>query len=376
MAEDSDQERTEEPTQKRLTDARRQGQIPRSRELGTLLVLLTGAVAISMFKGMMAQGLWDTMTGDFRLDRGDLFDPEAPLGHLTRDFWTAGKILMPVLALCVLAALISPLGLGGWNFTTENLMPKLERLSPIQGLGRMVSAQALAEALKAVLKVALVGLMTAGLFLHYQDQLLNLPRQPLLPAAVHALDIIMACTVWLSASLLLVAAVDVPFQLWSHKRKLRMSRQELKDEYRDTEGKPEVKSRIRGLQMEMSRRRMMEAVPTADVVVTNPSHFAVALKYDQNQMSAPRVVAKGTDLIAAQIRNLAIGAKIPLLAAPSLARALYYSTDIDKEIPAGLYLAVAQVLAYVYQLKAARLYGGDIPVAPSDFKVPEEFLRD
>ncbi|HYE36793.1 flagellar biosynthesis protein FlhB [Methylocaldum sp.] len=375
MAEESDQERTEDPTSKRLSDARKKGQIPRSRELNTLVLLLTGSVAMFAFGGGMVQSLWNVMEGDFRLSRRDLFDPAAPIAHLGRDLLAAGQLLLPILGLTVLAALAAPMVLGGWNFSGENLMPKLEKLNPMTGLARMVSMQAFAEVVKSVLKFLLIGFVTAGLLMAYFDDLIGLSRQSLFPAVDKTAHLIITSMFWLCASLGLIAILDVPFQLWSYKRQLKMTRQEVKDEMRDLEGKPEVKSRIRSLQMELARRRMMDEVPKADVIVTNPTHYAVALKYDQASMKAPRVVAKGADLVAAQIRNLAVGARVPLLSAPPLARALYASTDLGREIPAGLYFAVAQVLAYVYQLKAARVFGGDIPTPPTEFEVPEEFLR-
>lgn len=374
MAADSDQERTEDPTGKRLSDARKKGQIPRSRELNTLVLLLTGSVAIFVFGGSIAQRLWQIMENDFRLSRRDLFDPTAPVAHLGRDLLAAGQVLLPILGLAVLAALAAPAALGGWNFSTENFVPKPEKLNPLKGLARMISVQALAELVKSVLKFLLIGFVSAGLLMSYFDDLIALGRQPLLPAANRAVQLIMAFVFWLCASLGLIAVIDVPFQLWNHKRQLKMTRQEVKDEMRDLEGKPEVKSRIRSLQMALAQRRMMDEVPKADVIVTNPTHYAVALKYDQASMRAPRVVAKGADLMAAQIRSLAVGAGVPLLSAPPLARALYGSTELGREIPAGLYFAVAQVLAYVYQLKAARVYGGDIPTPPTEFKIPEEFL--
>ncbi|QSA97637.1 flagellar biosynthesis protein FlhB [Methylococcus sp. EFPC2] len=376
MAEDSDQERTEEPSAKRLSEAREKGQIPRSRELNTLAMLLSGSVAMFMFGSYIVQTLWKLMEGDFRLSRHDLLNPSAIGEHLLRDFWATGKLLGPFLALTVLVALAAPLSLGGWNFSSEAFEPKLEKLDPLKGLARMVSPQALIELVKALLKFLLIGGVTALLFRHYFYDFLHLSRQGLEPATARAVELIMWCLLFLCGSLALIAAIDAPFQWWNWKRQLRMTKQEIRDEARDLEGKPEVKSRIRSLQMEYARRRMMEEVPKADVVVTNPTHYAVALKYDQGRMGAPRVVAKGADLIAAQIRNLAVGAGVPLLAAPPLARALYFSTDVEKEIPAGLYLAVAQVLAYVYQLKAARQYGGDIPVPPEDLEVPDEFLRE
>jgi flagellar biosynthetic protein FlhB len=375
MAEESDQERTEDPTSKRLSEARKKGQIPRSRELNTLVLLLTGSAAIFAFGGGIVQSLWQVMEGDFRLSRRDLFDPAVPIAHLGRDLLAAGEVLLPILGLVVLAALSAPMMLGGWNFSGENLLPKLEKLDPMKGLTRMVSMQALVEVVKSVLKFLLIGLVTAGLLMSYFDDFIGLGRQPLFPAANQTAHLIMTFVFWLCASLGLIAILDVPFQLWNYKRQLKMTRQEVKDEMREVEGKPEVKGRIRSLQMELARRRMMDEVPKADVIVTNPTHYAVALKYDQASMKAPRVVAKGADLVAAQIRNLAVGAGVPLLSAPPLARALYASTELGREIPAGLYFAVAQVLAYVYQLKAARVYGGDIPTPPTDLKVPEEFLR-
>lgn len=376
MAEDSDQERTEDPSAKRLSEAREKGQVPRSRELNTLAMLLSGSVAMFVFGDHIVQTLRQMMEGDFRLSRRDVLDPAAIGEHLLSDFWATGRLLAPFLALMVLVALAAPLSLGGWNFSNEGFAPKLEKLSPLKGLARMFSAQALSELVKALLKFILIGGVTALLFRHYFHDFLSLSRQSLEPATTRAIELIMWCLLYLCASLAFIAAIDAPFQWWNWMRQLRMTKQEVRDEMRDMEGKPEVKSRIRSLQMEYARRRMMEEVPKADVVVTNPTHYAVALKYDQGRMGAPRVIAKGADLVAAQIRNLAVGAGVPLLAAPPLARALYFSTDIEKEIPAGLYLAVAQVLAYVYQLKAARQYGGDIPLPPENLEVPEEFLRD
>jgi flagellar biosynthetic protein FlhB len=376
MAEDSQQERTEEPTAKRLSEAREKGQIPRSRELNTLAMLLAGSLAMFVFGEFILQDLWHLMEGDFRLNRHDIFDHQAIEEHFFHDFVVAGKLLSPFLGLMVLVALAAPLSLGGWNFSSESFKPHWDKLDPLKGLARMFSVQALSELVKALLKFVLIAAVTAGLFMHYFHDFLGLSQQTLLPASQKAGHLTMVCLLFLCASLGLIAAIDVPFQLWNYKRQLRMTRQEIRDEMRDLEGKPEVKSRIRSLQMEYARKRMMEEVPKADVVVTNPTHYAVALKYNQKTMGAPQVVAKGADLIAAQIRNLATGAGVPLLSAPPLARALYFSTDLEKEIPPGLYLAVAQVLAYVFQLKAARQYGADIPVPPSDLEVPEEFLRE
>ena len=375
MAENSDQERTEDPTAKRLSEAREKGQIPRSRELNTLAMLLSGSVALYVFGDYLMRLMQRLMVGDLRLQRKELFDLDVMQQHILDDCITAGKMLGPFLGLMVLVALAAPLSLGGWNFSNDAFMPHWDKLDPRKGLARMFSPQALNELLKALLKFVLIGGVTALLFMRYVDDFHGLSQQALAPALHQAGRLIMDCLLYLCGSLVLIAAIDVPFQLWSYKRQLRMTRQEVRDEMRDIEGKPEVKSRIRSLQMEYARRRMMEEVPKADVVVTNPTHYAVALKYDQQSMGAPRVVAKGADLIAAQIRNLATGAGVTLVAAPPLTRALYHATDLGKEIPQGLYLAVAQVLAYVYQLKAARRYGGAVPVPPQDLPVPDEFAQ-
>jgi flagellar biosynthesis protein FlhB len=226
------------------------------------------------------------------------------------------------------------------------------------------------------LKFLLVFAVAIFLFKKFVNELVGLGSEPIEQAIFHGIQIISFSFLILSASLILVVIVDVPYQLWDHSKKLKMSLQEIKDEMKESEGSPEVKGRMRRMQMEMSQNRMMSEVPKADVIVTNPSHFAVALKYDQHSASAPKLVAKGVDLMAAQIRNIAIKADVPLLASPPLARALYYATDLNKEIPQGLYLAVAQVLAYVYQLKSARQHHWDEPLPPRDIRVPEEFKQD
>ncbi len=374
MAEESDQERTEEPTERRLTQARERGQIPRSRELNTVVVLLSGVAALMIFGHSMMENFREIFEWDLRISRRDLLDPQAPLSHFSHDLKMAGKMLAPILGITTLAALLAPALIGGWNFAASNLQPKFDKLNPMTGLARMVSVQALVELIKGILKIILIGFVTYALMRLHFDDMRNLITFPMLPAALEATNLVMTTIMWLCSSLALVAAVDVPFQLWNHKRQLKMTLQEIKDEMRDSEGKPEVKGRIRNLQYEMSQRRMMEQVPGADVVLTNPTHYAVALKYDQNAMNAPRLVAKGGDLIAAQIRNTALGAGVPLLSSPTLTRAIYFSTPLDREIPAGLYIAVAQILAYIYQLKLSRTEGMDQPKPPTDLEIPEEFM--
>lgn len=378
MSEDTQQERTEDPTSKRLSEARKRGQIPRSKELNSFVLVMGGAIALSMFGGFVLEQLWTLVTTDFQLGRRDIFELASVKEHLLKDVFIATKMLAPFLGLMVVLALASPLAVGGWNFSHEAYQPKWDKLDPLKGIARMVSPQALAELVKAFLKFALIAAVTAWLFMRYFDEFMALSQQGTRPALAHSIELITTCVLYLCGSLALIAAIDVPFQLWNYKRQLMMTRQEVRDEMRDIEGKPEVKGRIRQLQMAYARRRMMEEVPKADVVVTNPTHYAVALKYDQAAMRAPRVIAKGSDLVASQIRTIAQGAKVPLMQSPPLARAIYFSTELDQEIPAGLYLAVAQILAYVYQLKTVQQYGGakPTPPKPEDLPIPEDLRKE
>lgn len=375
MAEDSDQEKTEQPTGKRLADARKKGQIARSRELNTFVMLMTSAVLLLTWGEHMGNGLIDMMKAQFQLERAVIFDPASPALYFKQTMIDGVLLIAPFAAAMVAAAIIAPLALGGWVFSWEALAPKLEKLDPIKGLARLFAVRGLVEMLKALLKFLLVFMVAVVLFRFFLKELVGLSVEPMAQSVTHALRIIGLCFLLLSASLILIVMIDVPYQLWDHNKKLKMTLQEIKDEMKESEGSPEVKGRMRRMQMEMAQNRMMTEVPKADVIVTNPSHYAVALKYDQHANGAPRLVAKGVDLIAAQIRNLAIGADVPLVASPPLARALYYSTDLDKEIPQGLYLAVAQVLAYVYQLKTARQNHWDEPLPPGDIKVPDEFKQ-
>lgn len=376
MSDQSDQEKTEEPTGKRLEDARKKGQIARSRELNTVVMLMAGSFALLML-GARIGGSWlDMMRRYFRLNRATIFDPAAPAVYFKQALLDSALSLAPFVGIMVVAAIAAPLALSGWIFNWDAIAPKPEKLNPIPGLARMFSMHGLIELVKALLKFLLIFAVALMLYNRYADNLMALAGQPVEQAIDRGVHIIAVCFLVLSASLIAVAALDVPYQLWEHTKKLKMTLQEIKDEMKETEGSPEVKGRIRRLQMEMARNRMMAEVPKADVIITNPSHYAVALKYDQNTGNAPTLIAKGVDLMAAQIRNAAIGANVPLLASPPLARALYYATDLNKEIPQGLYLAVAQVLAYVYQLRTARQSRTAEPAPPTHIKVPDEFRQE
>jgi len=375
MAEDSGQDKSEEPTEKRLTDARKKGQIPRSKELNTFMALMTAAVMLLFVGDSIAKGLARLMQQQFSLSREAIYDPASPVIYFEQVLLDGILLIVPLVIPLVVVALLTPMMMGGWNFTMESMAPKFSKMNPFSGLKRMFGIQGIVELLKAVVKIALVFFVAGTLFNTYFDQFMGLSALSLNSAVTKAVDIIMFSFLILSSTLILVVAIDVPYQLWNTMRQLKMTKQEVKDESKEQEGNPEVKGKIRQKQMEMSQQRMADDVPKADVIVTNPAHYAVALQYDPMGSGAPTVVAKGIDLIAAHIRNIAIAEDIPLVAAPPLARALFYSTEQGEEIPQGLFLAVAQVLAYVFQLKTATENGTEKPTPPRDLKVPEDFRQ-
>ncbi|MFU8789579.1 MAG: flagellar biosynthesis protein FlhB [Methylobacter sp.] len=374
MAENDD--KTEEPTGKRLADSKKKGQIARSRELNTVAMLMASATFLMMQGQKIGEGLIELMRTQFQLTRAVIFDPASPALHFKQTMIDGLMLLIPFFALMVFVAIVAPISMGGWVFSWEAIAFKASKMNPITGFGRIFSVRGLVELFKAMLKIGLVFMVSTFLYRAFIGELLGLDAEPIDEAIHHALTLISICILILSSSLILVAMIDVPYQLWDHSTKLKMSKQEIKDEHKESEGSPEVKGRQRRAQMDLAQSRMMAEVPKADVIVTNPSHYAIALRYDQASNSAPKLVAKGVDLIAAQIRNIAIAADVPLVASPQLARALYYSTEIDREIPQGLYLAVAQILAYVYQLKATQKSDWRPPVPPEDIDVPNEFKRD
>ncbi|RHW23177.1 flagellar biosynthesis protein FlhB [Pseudomonas jilinensis] len=373
---DSSQERTEEPTAKRLKDARDKGQIPRSKELNTLAVVIVAALGLLMLGPGMAQRLMDVMVYNFAFEREALYVTDSMGWHLMASLDQGLRSLGPLFLMLLFAALGGPILLGGWLLSAKSMAPKFERLNPIAGLKRMFSLKALVELLKALAKF-LVVLTVALLVLNLRrEDLLSMANEPLPIAIVHAGWVLGTSLLLLACSLIVIAAVDIPFQLWDNKKKLRMTKQEIKDEFKDTEGKPEVKSRIRQLQREMAERRMMSEVPKADVVITNPTHYAVALKYDPLNSGAPVLVAKGADFLAQKIREIAQEHDVVVLESPPLARAVFHSTELEQEIPAGLYLAVAQVLAYVFQLRQYRAGQGKRPGPIPEPKIPDDLRRD
>lgn len=354
MAEEKDfQERTEQATPKRREDARRRGQVARSRELNITAVLLAGALMLMATQAQIGGAMEQLMRAGLDVAPGALDDPRT----MTRALADAGldtlAAFAPLLIALALAAIGGALVIGGWVFSPEHFAPKWNRLDPVQGLKRIVSLRGFVEVGKALAKGFLIGGFALGYLLWTRDSVTVLGLEPLRAALGDASSLIATTLAVCSLGMLVVALADAPFQVWSHNRELRMTRQEIREELKESEGRPEVRSRIRSLQQQVANRRMLREVPRADVVVTNPTHFAVALRYEDGRMRAPVVLARGVDHMAARIRDIATANRVPLFEAPLLARALYWNTRLNQEIPAPLYLAVAQVLTYVYRLRAA-----------------------
>ncbi|WP_415886925.1 flagellar biosynthesis protein FlhB [Neptuniibacter sp. QD37_6] len=378
MAEDSGQEKTEDPTPKRIKEAREKGDVPRSKELATTLVLMAAVFSVIIFGAQLANSMLGVMESNFILDRAAVFDTNKMLAHFGASAKESLMGLAGVFGVLLIAALVGPIALGGWNFSGQSIVPKGSRIDPLAGLKRMFSLKSLIELFKAIAKFSLVGGFAILILWTIRGDLLALATFEPRPAIDAALDIIIWVFMALSAVLILVAVVDVPYQLYDYTEKMKMTLQEVKDELKNTEGKPEVKGRIRQLQREIAQRQMMQSVPEADVVITNPTHYSVALKYESEGRGAPILVAKGADFVALKIREIAEEHDIPILSAPPLARAIYNSTEIDDEIPSGLYMAVAQVLAYVFQLKRYKEREAERPsgLQVDQLPIPEEFKDD
>ena len=351
MAETEQSERTEDPSQRRLQQARERGNVPRSRELTNFATMIAGSVSLLAMSSSLTESLMLVMRQGMSIDSRDLNDPYRMPALLGLACVRALEALLPLFGALIVLVLLASIALGGWNVSTQALVPDFSRLSPLAGIKRVFGLQGVSEMGKALLKVLVVGGVCAGVVSWLFVDVLHLSSMAPRAAIGHAAGLMARAFVWLCAALVAIAAVDVPLQLFQYKRSLKMSRQELREELKDTDGRPEVKSRIRQVQQQMARRRMMQQVPDADVVIVNPTHFAVALKYDPRKMRAPRVLAKGVDLVAQNIRRIAEENKVPVFESPKLARALYRSTDLNAEIPTALYMAVAQVLSYIFKIK-------------------------
>ena len=372
MADDSDLEKSEQPSQRRLEQVREEGQVARSRELSTFAVLLAGGAGMWVMGTSLTGQLTKLIREGLTLDTELAFHSDLLLPRLytlsTETLWA----FMPLLILLLLTAALSPLLLNGWLFSMKPLQPNFSKLNPITGLSRMFATHGLIELAKAIGKSIIVGGVGAWAIWHNKDTVMMLVSQPLTAAIPHVGYLMWTTFASIMGGMLLIVAIDVPFQLWEHNKQLKMTKEEVRQEAKEAEGDPQVKGRIRRMQREMARRRMMKEIPTADVVVTNPTHYSVALRYSENGMSAPIVVAKGSHFLAAKIKEIAIANNVPILEAPPLARALHKHTELGEAIPEALYTAVAEVLAYVYQLRHYRKGVGTKPVEPRDLPVPPQ----
>jgi flagellar biosynthetic protein FlhB len=352
MAENENgQDRTEQPTQKRLDEARRSGNVPRSRELSTAAVVLAAGIGLRFSGAGMAAGFAGLMHSGLSLSRDQVLDENRLLPDLVALAAHALMVTAPILGLTLVAALFSPLAIGGWNMSFQALVPNFTRLNPLEGIKRLFTIRGLGELFKAYAKFLLIGTIAVIFLRSKTPELLGLSDEPLNAAIAHSVRLAGEALLVLAGSLAIIAAIDVPLQLTQYMKQLRMSRQETRQEHRESDGSPEMKGRIRRMQQDLARRRMLQQVPKADVVITNPTHYSVALRYDDQRMRAPIVVAKGVDEVAANIRKIAAENKVPIFEAPPLARVLFRDVDLNAEVPATLYVAVAQVLTYVIQLR-------------------------
>jgi len=370
LAEESDLEKTESASPRRLEKARESGDVPRSIEFSTFFILLSGTLAIwligsSLVKNLQA-GLGQTL--NFGIIK-ELNSAEMFIGY--QNFLIdLGIVFLPLLGIIFIAAVGAPLLIGGWTFSSEKLIPNFAKLNPIQGISNIFSVNSLVELLKAILKTLFIGLAAWLLINSQLDSILSLLTQSIQESSKAQGYIILWCLTLMVISLSVVSMIDVPYQVYQYTEKLKMSRQELRDESKETEGNPEIKAKIRAQQREMSRRRMMSKVPSADVVITNPTHYSVALQYPDNSNKAPIILAKGQGELALKIRELAKENNIEIVEVPPLARALYKHAELDQEIPSALFTAVAQVLAYVFQLRIYQKQGGLQPQKPTQIAIP------
>ena len=372
MAEDSDLERTEPASSRRMEQAREDGDVPRSRELATCTVLMAAGAGLWFTGDSLIRNINSMLTAGLSFERSKAYDANLLLSGIATHIGDLLLAFLPLALLLIVVAVSSPLLIGGWLFSVKGLQPNFGRMNPLSGLGNMISAHAGVELVKAIGKALLVGSVSWMVISSQIDAVLGLSVEPIKAGGTHLAHILLTSFISIVGGLVIIALIDAPYQMWNYANKLKMTRQEIRQEAKESDGNPEIKAKIRAQQREMARRRMMSEVPTADVVVTNPTHFAVALKYADGSRGAPKVVAKGSDEVAAKIREIALANKVPLLEAPALARALHRHTELGDEIPEALYTAVAEVLAYVFQLRAYGKHGGIRPEKPAELYVPPQ----
>ena len=372
MANSHDQDRNLPASPRRLEKAREEGQVARSRDLGHFAALAAAGAALAAGAPWLADFLRNALARSLRFDSTTLAEPGAMGERLFEQTQTLLAVVLPFGAVMVAAALAGSLLLSGWNWTWKPLAPKFGKLNPLTGLPKILSKDKLIDALKGSALALILGVIGALFLKSHVDELGGVLAMSLPAAIGEAAQTLLGGLALLLLALAAFALIDAPLQLRLHAQRLKMSHQELKQEHKELEGNAEVKAKVRAIMRDKTKRRMMAAVPGADLVVMNPTHYAVALKYEDGKMAAPRVVAKGADLIALAIRDLARESKVPVLQAPVLARALYAHAELDREIPAALFAAVAQVLAYVYQLRASMANRLAVPPVLPALDVPPE----
>jgi flagellar biosynthetic protein FlhB len=374
MASSDSGEKSEEPTAKKLSDARKKGQIARSKDLGTFFVLVGSACAILLVGNSLASSMSKMMAHMFSLSRAEAMDVNALFKVINDGIYQIIPSLLWIFFIVMLAAFIGNTLLGGMSFSTDAMMPKASKLSPIAGFKRMFGVQAAVELVKSILKFFVVFivafLLLSGLF----EEILGLSRETIPTNFGHAITMLQWMFLVLALSIGIIVAIDAPYQVWNHTRQLKMTKQEVKDEHKSTEGSPEIKGRIRRTQYEMSQRRMMQDVPDSDVVITNPTHYSIALKYDAAAGGAPVLSAKGIDEMALHIRTIAKEHQIEIIQSPALARSLYYTAEVGDDIPEELFAAVAQVLAFIFQLNEHKKGKAKKPTpVAKNLPIPDEF---
>ena len=374
MAENSSAEKTEDPTERKLRNAREEGQVARSVELPAAAVTIGAILTLFFIGGYWIKQMAEIFASGFKFDRKTLDNPDLMVTAFAHQMGEAFLLIVPVLLVTAVLAILSSGATGGYLFSLKNTLPKFSKLSLLSGFKRMFGANAAIELLKAILKFSLVTIVLWALVSRQMDPMMQLGQMAIEPALAAAGWMIAESALWLSLSLLVIALIDAPYQKYSFIKRMRMTKQEVKDEMKDMEGQPEVKQQIRRRQREMANNRMIQKVQDADVVITNPEHFAVALSYDPTGDGAPILLAKGSDHMAARIREEAEKHGVEMFAAPPLARALYFSTEVDQAVPETLYLAVAQVIAYVFSLADVR--PGVAPMLKPQPKVPASMLFD
>ena len=371
MSEESDLERTEPATPRRIEKAREEGQVARSQELTTFALLMVAAAGIAFIGASVVDKLLKIMKAGMQLERELAFQPDLMVNRFYELSIEGLIAIAPLLLPLAIVAFFAPMMLSGWMMSSKALMPRFDRINPINGFGRMFSVHSLVELVKALAKTVIIGGVATLIIWQKKEEVMGLMTVPLDAAINRTGDYLATSFLLIIGAMVLIVAIDVPFQIWQHAKQLRMTKEEIRKEHKEDEGDPYMKARIRGLQREAARRRMMAEIPKADVIVTNPTHYAVALKYKSDSMRAPTVVAKGVHLLAGRIRELGEEHRVPILEAPTLARALYFHAELESEIPEKLYAAVAEVLAYVFQLRRYNEYGGAVPNPPVDLPVPD-----